>query len=215
MSANTPKAGLSYPSLADPPNVPANLQTLTTELDGMVIPKYASAVAMTTANPSPTNGDMCFRSDLNAYMTYSGSAWVQAFAGAFATYTPSWNATSTSPGLGNGAISGRYTSVGKLVTGQIRLVTGSTTTFGAGAWRFSLPVPAFDTYSIHNIGYASGNRSAGAAIASTFVYLSDSTTCAISGQLDAGSAAWGPTSPVTWVNSMTNTFYIFFQYEAA
>lgn len=215
MTANTPKAGLSYPSLADPPNVPSHLQALAGQLDGIVIPKYGSFAAMSAANPSPTQGDMCFRSDLNAYMTYSGSTWVQAFSGVFSTYSPSWTGTSTDPSLGNGTITGRYTMVGKLVTGQIRLLTGSTTSFGSGAWKFSLPMPVYDSYSAHNIGYASGNRSAASALPSAFVYLADPAACIIGNQLDAGGTAWGPTYPTTWVSTMTNVFYIFFQYEAA
>ena len=62
--------------------------------------------------------------------------WVEAFT----TYVPAWTAATTPPVLGNGTITGRFFRVGKLVYYQLVLTAGTTTTFGTGAWRFSLPV---------------------------------------------------------------------------
>lgn len=67
--------------------------------------------------------------------------WAAAVPAAFSTYVPVWTSTGGSqPSLGNGAISGRYIQVGKLVVFRIYLGIGSTTTFGSAAWKFSLPV---------------------------------------------------------------------------
>ena len=54
-------------------------------------------------------------------------------------YTPSWTAVTTNPSIGNGTLSGRYVQIGKTVIGTIKLAMGSTTTYGSGAWSFSLP----------------------------------------------------------------------------
>jgi hypothetical protein len=64
-----------------------------------------------------------------------GSAWN--------TYTVSWTAETTNPAIGNGTITGRYYQLGKTVYLSVKLTAGSTTTFGTGAWRFSLPVAAY------------------------------------------------------------------------
>jgi hypothetical protein len=56
------------------------------------------------------------------------------------SYTPTWNSYSgAAPSLGNGTITAQWLQVGKVVTVQIRLIGGSTTTWGGGGWYFSLP----------------------------------------------------------------------------
>jgi len=56
-----------------------------------------------------------------------------------AGYTPAWTATVTNPVLGNGTIVGTYNVSGAVVDVHILLTPGSTTTFGSGSYRFSLP----------------------------------------------------------------------------
>ena len=58
---------------------------------------------------------------------------------AWATYTPSWTSTGTQPVMGNGSSVGRYRRIG--TTGFLNgvLTAGTTTTFGTGEWRLSLP----------------------------------------------------------------------------
>jgi hypothetical protein len=53
-------------------------------------------------------------------------------------YTPAWTA-SVDPAIGDGSIVGRYTKIAREVSVSIDLIAGSTTTFGTGAWYFSLP----------------------------------------------------------------------------
>lgn len=55
-------------------------------------------------------------------------------------YTPTWSSTDIQPVLGNGTIYGRYALLGKLVHLYIELTMGSTTTYGTGTYRFSLPI---------------------------------------------------------------------------
>lgn len=58
------------------------------------------------------------------------------------TYTPAWSASGVAPAIGDGTLAGVFTRIGKRITGVIRLVAGSTTTFGTGAWTFTIPVTA-------------------------------------------------------------------------
>jgi len=57
-------------------------------------------------------------------------------------YTPVWTATTTNPAIGNGSISGEYFRIQKLVVGSIFILCGSTTTYGSGDYRFSVPITA-------------------------------------------------------------------------
>lgn len=55
-------------------------------------------------------------------------------------YTPIWSSTGTQPVLNNGSIYGRYALLGRLVHLYVELTMGSSTTYGTGTYRFSLPV---------------------------------------------------------------------------
>jgi hypothetical protein len=61
---------------------------------------------------------------------------------AWTAYTPSWTATGTAPVLGDGTLTGRSMKIGRIVIGEVTLTCGSTTTYGTGAWSFSLPSTA-------------------------------------------------------------------------
>ena len=85
--------------------------------------------------------------------------WEQP-VGKWQSYTVSWTATTTNPSIGNGTLIGRYTQIGKTVMGSIYLKCGSTTTYGSGAWFFSLPktvansgAPYLGTFIILDIGH--------------------------------------------------------------
>jgi hypothetical protein len=62
--------------------------------------------------------------------------------GAWTPYTPVWTATTTNPALGNGTLTGQYMKIGRTCIVQIVLTIGSTSTFGTGNWRISLPFTA-------------------------------------------------------------------------
>lgn len=51
-----------------------------------------------------------------------------------------WTAVTTNPTIGNGTSAGMFARVGKTVHFAGRIVPGSTTTFGAGAYTVALPV---------------------------------------------------------------------------
>lgn len=59
---------------------------------------------------------------------------------AWTTYTPSWTSTGTAPVIGNGTLTGAFCQIGKTVFWRLKFIAGSTSTFGTGQWRFSIPV---------------------------------------------------------------------------
>lgn len=57
-------------------------------------------------------------------------------------YQPGWYSSgATDPVIGNGSLRGGYTQIGETVFYQIKMIAGSTTTFGTAGqqWRFTLP----------------------------------------------------------------------------
>jgi len=56
-----------------------------------------------------------------------------------ADYAIDWTASSTDPTIGNGELKGRYVLSGSTCTVFVELTIGSTTTFGSGDFRFSVP----------------------------------------------------------------------------
>lgn len=130
------------------------------------------------------------------------SAWID--------YTPSWTASVTNPSLGNGAIAGRYTRIGNLVTAQGIIIPGSTTTYGSGAYYISLPIMGTGAGNVMGVGHlldaSAGyiNYTGGAIFATT-------TTA----EFRIGNAAvvFQPTVPITL--AVSDQFRFWFQYEAA
>ena len=130
--------------------------------------------------------------------------------GAWTAYTPTWTGSTTNPVLGNGTLTGKYVQLGKLVIAKATLTAGSTTTFGTGLWRLSLPVAAASA----EVGAPYGTWSAsdtGVADYSGFVVGSSSNRVAFY-KFD-NSALVGSTAPFTWGN--TDVFMVSFTYEAA
>lgn len=82
-------------------------------------------------------------------LRYDGTNWIEiarsqtaSATGSAQTYTPSWTASVSNPVLGNGTVTGKFVQIGKFVHYEIVYVFGSTTTFGSGTYKFSLPVAA-------------------------------------------------------------------------
>jgi hypothetical protein len=65
-----------------------------------------------------------------------------SYTGDWIAYTPSWTSSGTSPAIGNGTLTGGYRRIGQQIDFWMELTAGSTTTFGTGSWRFSLPINA-------------------------------------------------------------------------
>lgn len=67
------------------------------------------------------------------------------------SYSVVWDAETSSPSVGNGSLTGKYRRVGSMVLLNIRLVIGSTTSQGSGAWNFEPP------FEVDNSSYWAGS----------------------------------------------------------
>lgn len=123
---------------------------------------------------------------------------------AWTSYTPAWTAATTNPVLGNGVIEGAYSELGKLLFVQIALDPGTTTTYGTGAWQFSIPggftrrtEPSPASFDRMPVGSAWG-IDAGTA------YYAGTVICGATGLLmvagNAGIDNWRNSIPITWTN---------------
>lgn len=65
---------------------------------------------------------------------------MKAIGDPWTAFTPVWSCATTAPVLGNGTLVGAYAQAGKLTHFRFLLTAGSTTTFGTGQWRMTLPV---------------------------------------------------------------------------
>lgn len=126
-------------------------------------------------------------------------------SGAWVAYTPTWTAATTAPSIGNGSLTGRYMQAGKTVDFAITLSMGSTTSFGSGAWAFSLPVTSLvgTNGSPNGIVRGPANRIWYPVYAdANSIQLA---TGAVGVSVDSTTMAW----------SSVNTVYIIGRYEAA
>lgn len=145
-----------------------------------------------------TAGQVLTAAQLNQYLPQT-----------YTSYTPTWGVVSgTAPSIGNGSLTGSYAQFGKLVVGHIRLVAGSTTTYGSGTYTLSLPVAAVST-GLGTIGTAS-LVDVGVTGYFRFAALFTTTTCTIG---DQAAASWSNSAPFTFGN--TDTATVTFSYQAA
>lgn len=95
---------------------------------------------------------------------------LKALGDNWVSYTPAWTSTGTAPAIGNATVQGASITTGpKTIDFFFTITYGSTSTFGTGSYRFSLPVTA-------------ASRNAG-------------STMNMSGLLtDTGTAIWGVTA---------------------
>jgi hypothetical protein len=100
-------------------------------------------------------------------VTITGEGSLNSITRYGATYTPVWTGSTTNPLIGNGTVEGFYTREGRTVTATATITMGSTTTYGTGLWRVSLPFTSFasnpkaigavymsDTGTIYRVGVA-------------------------------------------------------------
>lgn len=72
------------------------------------------------------------------------------------SYSPTWTATGGGAAIGNGSITGRYRqpSGSDLLLFEIRLLAGTTTTFGTLFWSFTTPVTVSAGSLVSSVGLA-------------------------------------------------------------
>lgn len=66
-----------------------------------------------------------------------------------------WTSTGTAPSFGNADVRARYVIDGRSCRVEVSIVFGSTTTFGTGTWRFSLPFASASTSYYSGLAFLS------------------------------------------------------------
>lgn len=156
----------------------------------------ADATGKLARLPVGTNGQLLsVVSGLPAYVDPA------AAPGLWQSYTPIWAATTTPPVLGNGTIQGRYMQIGKTIWFTAFLQIGSTSTFGAGYYSLSLPVPvaAIVPLAAWNFPARINDASAGSTWPTNAICLNANAVAFNSSGNPTGGCT--PTSPMTWAVS--------------
>lgn len=102
-------------------------------------------------------GQVCFVEGVGLQF-FDGTNFVAA--GFTSPYTPVFSALTTPAALGNGTLTGRFYRYENYIFFQIVFVAGSTTTFGTGAFTFTLPTALG---AANNYGYVGTALDAGTA----------------------------------------------------
>ena len=132
--------------------------------------------------------------------------------GAWQSYTVSWTAATTNPSIGNGTLTGRYVQIGKTVICSISLTMGSTTTYGSGIWRFSLPKSVASS-SVRYIGQWRAYDTSTDASYSGVTSLSSGDSDIIIFSRDHGSSTLSDVIPFTWASG--DELFMTIVYETA
>ena len=141
----------------------------------------------------------------------SNKKYVDDLIGAWQSYTVSWTAITTNPSLGNGTLIGRYVQIGKTVIGSISLTMGSTTTYGTGAWSFSLPVAAKTAGVLYGGQFIAIDAGTTNYVGVLFIISGDTKMTYFS--RDGSSAELNKNVPHTWAGE--DLLHFSFVYEAA
>lgn len=74
---DTPISAITYPASSNAPNVPSDMQAMVSDMDTILIPKFASAAARASAITSPIDGEHYWQNDTHRLYVYrdSYSAW--------------------------------------------------------------------------------------------------------------------------------------------
>jgi hypothetical protein len=109
-----------------------------------------------------------------------------------------WKGATTDPVIGNGTLVSRYRLTGQTFDWKVKIVAGSTTTFGTGQWSL---VPPF---SIRDIGYAYAGYAVDSSVPARFsgLFEASGTTSVLCWGVEsaAGGSLRAVTSavPFTW-----------------
>lgn len=138
---------------------------------------------------------------------------IAAQLAAWTTYTPVWTSNGTAPSLGNGTITGRYKQIGKTVTVTIKIVFGSTSTFGTSAYFFSLPVTASGLNDFVGSAYMRDTSGTSSGHYNGISVITAAAPTVLTAYEGSGHLQLQQTLPVVWVS--TDFFEFTITYEAA
>lgn len=122
---------------------------------------------------------------------------LKALGDSSGSYTTTWDAVTTSPALGNGSLAAAYSQQGKKVQYRIVLTMGSTTTYGSGAFTFTLPVATTLLATHAPVGIATLFDSSANTVYTRNAMLLNTTTIVLR---DQGGTTINATTPVTTAN---------------
>lgn len=128
--------------------------------------------------------------------------------GAAIAYTCAWTAVSVNPAIGNGSLAANYTIIGDRCFLEILITMGSTTTYGTGAWRLSLPVPATASVAVGMTG-----RFRDASVPAFFMIMATLQTTTTFSMATESSTVTDASSPFAW--AVNDTIHISGEYRAA
>jgi len=139
----------------------------------------------------------------------SGTSGTGVVTAPWTSYVVTWSSASNpQPSIGNGALRGFYTTVGKTVFVRVDFIAGVTTTFGTGTWSFSLPIDARDPDGIQfpcsmldqGVAWYAGivNGSYTGSVSSTAIITTSSPAVSVEATAPFN---WGPTDTLQFNGS--------------
>jgi hypothetical protein len=147
-----------------------------------------------------------------AYLKEGVGTWARTtYDGTGTSYTPTFSNTAGGAAVGNGTISGRYSTFGKTVIGYASFVIGATTNMGgAGALQLSLPTTARAAAAMATTARAFDTSAVTWFQSSAFLASTTNIQILATG---AGGGSYSPTVPFTWAAG--DVLQVQFIYEEA
>jgi hypothetical protein len=137
------------------------------------------------------------------------AATLNTIGAGWEVWTPSWSSTGVAPAIGNGFIGGTYCRFNKTIIADGYIIAGSTTTYGTGTYRFSVPIsPMVSSNGL--VGYGAIFDASAGYISYSGVGSQASTTL-VEFRLGAASNVFASTVPVTMGNADQFRFQIIYQ----
>lgn len=188
-----------------------NTQTLTNKT--LTAPTISAPAVSGAATFTGTQAGMV----LDAASTIGGVSGTSLAADrtAWTAYTPSWTASGSNPAIGNGSITGQYKVIGKTLYLRITMQTGTTTTFGSGTYRVSLPggVALQTSGSEIQVAPANINTPSKSWVGQALGVAANSYLSLYATTVTGDAQPCSPTVPAAWSN--TSAFYINGVFEIA
>jgi hypothetical protein len=133
--------------------------------------------------------------------------------GEWVNFTPTWTGSTTNPVIGNGLSEGRYKQVGNTVHVWMMVTMGSTTTFGTGEYKISLPVTARAIASVvlNLVMYDNGTRHYNSLAHNDYTTGTSLDNASVTLFWDTGVVT--NTAPFTWADG--DWFIVSGSYEAS
>jgi len=136
------------------------------------------------------------------------AATMNSIGAAWESYTPTWTASTTNPTIGNGFIEGRYCQIQTLVIVSAYVIPGSTTNYGSGNYRVSLPIDAKGTNA--PIGFA-GLLDASASYVGYTGFATRVSATTAEFRIGNGSGIWSPSVPIPLAQSDQMRFTLIYE----